>query len=264
MTVDHEALRDAAPTPYWLDQPDRPDPRAPLDGNATADLLCVGGGYSGLWTALLAKERDPSRDVVLLEGDRIGWAASGRNGGFCAASLTHGEANGAERWPDEFETLQRLGRENLDAIEETLDRYGIDCDFERHGRDHRGDASRTRSSGCATAEADPRRRFLDERRDARRGQLADLPGRRLDRTARPWSIRRGWPGVWPRPPSRSVCASTRARASPGSRAAASGVDVRTASGAVVRARQVALGTNAFPSLRTPPRDSTPCRSTTTR
>ena len=47
----------------------------------------------------------------------MGWAASGRNGGFCAASLTHGEANGRARWPQEYATLHRLGRENLDEIE---------------------------------------------------------------------------------------------------------------------------------------------------
>ena len=50
----------------------------------------VGAGYSGLWTALIAKERDPSLDVVVLEAGTAGWAASGRNGGFCSASLTHG------------------------------------------------------------------------------------------------------------------------------------------------------------------------------
>jgi glycine/D-amino acid oxidase-like deaminating enzyme len=129
----HPSLVDASTTPYWLDQEDRPDPRPPYDVNGTADLCVVGGGFSGLWTAILAKERDPARDVVLLEGNRIGWAASGRNGGFCAASLTHGRANGAERWPDEINTLDRLGRENLDAIEESVKRYGIGCDFDRTG-----------------------------------------------------------------------------------------------------------------------------------
>jgi glycine/D-amino acid oxidase-like deaminating enzyme len=42
----------------------------------------VGGGFTGLWTALLAKESFPDRSVVLAEGHRVGWAASGRNGGF--------------------------------------------------------------------------------------------------------------------------------------------------------------------------------------
>ena len=101
-TMSHPALVDASPTPAWLDSPLRPEPRPALQADITADLVVVGGGYTGLWTALLAKERDPSRDVVLLEAQRIGWAASGRNGGFCAASLTHGEANGEQRFPDEI------------------------------------------------------------------------------------------------------------------------------------------------------------------
>ncbi len=69
----------------------------------------VGAGFTGLWTALLAKERDPSADVVLLEGRTAGWAASGRNGGFCSASLTHGLANGLERFGPEMPVLDRLG-----------------------------------------------------------------------------------------------------------------------------------------------------------
>lgn len=80
------ALADAEPTPFWLTDPDRPAARPALVGDETCDLLVVGGGYSGLWTALIAKERDPQRDVVLIEGAEIGWAASGRNGGFCASS----------------------------------------------------------------------------------------------------------------------------------------------------------------------------------
>jgi len=60
------ALAEAAPTPFWTDRPERPDPRPPLTAVTTTQLAVIGGGYSGLWTALLAKERDPSMDVVLL------------------------------------------------------------------------------------------------------------------------------------------------------------------------------------------------------
>jgi glycine/D-amino acid oxidase-like deaminating enzyme len=123
----------AEPKPFWLDQPDAPPVREPLRGSVACDLAVIGGGFTGLWTALLAKESYPERSVVLVEGNRVGWAASGRNGGFCDASLTHGAANGRHRFPGEFATLQRLGAENLDAIEAAVDRYGIDCEFERTG-----------------------------------------------------------------------------------------------------------------------------------
>src|SRR5829696_2919329 len=126
------ALADLRHVPFWLDRPAPADEPA-LTDRTTADLAVVGAGYTGLWAALLAKERNPGRDVVLLEARTAGWAASGRNGGFCAASLTHGLANGIERFGDEMETLERLGRANLDAIASATQRYGIDCGFERTG-----------------------------------------------------------------------------------------------------------------------------------
>jgi glycine/D-amino acid oxidase-like deaminating enzyme len=128
-----EALAEAVPTPYWLDDPTRPESLPGLAGPARADLVVVGGGYLGLWTALLAMTRQPGRDVLLLEAETCGHAASGRNGGFCEASLTHGLANGLARWPDELARLIRLGRANLDAIETTVAEHGIDCDFVRSG-----------------------------------------------------------------------------------------------------------------------------------
>ena len=126
------ALAPSKLTPFWLDDVARPSyPR--LDADADADLAIVGAGYTGLWTAILAKERDPTRSVIVLEARRVGWAASGRNGGFCEASLTHGEENGERRWPEEMETLTRLGLENLDEIEATIARYAMKVDFERGG-----------------------------------------------------------------------------------------------------------------------------------
>lgn len=128
------ALAGAVPRVYWLDDPSRPDPRPSLTDHATCDLAIVGGGYSGLWTALLAKQRDPDRSVVVLEAETIGWAASGRNGGFCEASITHGSPNGRERFPDEFETLERLGRQNLAEMKADIAAHGIDCEWEETGQ----------------------------------------------------------------------------------------------------------------------------------
>ena len=127
-----DALTGARHVPFWLDRPGA-DPAPGLAGATTTDLVVVGGGYTGLWAALQAKERDPGRDVVLVESRTVGWAASGRNGGFCAASLTHGLRNGLDRFPGEIATLERLGRENLDAIEKTIADHGIACSFERTG-----------------------------------------------------------------------------------------------------------------------------------
>lgn len=121
-------------TPFWLDRPERPTARPSLDADTSCELAVVGGGFSGLWTAVLAKEANPDRDVLLLEGGRLAWAASGRNGGFCAASLTHGYDNGASRFGEAAQVeLDRLGMANLDQIGETVRRYAIDCDFERTG-----------------------------------------------------------------------------------------------------------------------------------
>ena len=128
-----QAFADATPLSFWLDDRTAPAPAPPLVGPTSADLVVVGGGYTGLWAALMAKSDAPSTDVVVLESDRCGWAASGRNGGFCAASITHGLSNGIERFPEEIHTLERLGRENLDAIEATVVDEGIECDFERTG-----------------------------------------------------------------------------------------------------------------------------------
>lgn len=124
-----EAVADVRLVPFWLDTPDRPAPQPPLTGDAEADLVVVGAGFTGLWTALLAKEGNPDRRVVVLEGGRIAEGATGRNGGFVSASLTHGLANGADRFADELPTLLRLGRENLDAIDRTVRELGIDCDW---------------------------------------------------------------------------------------------------------------------------------------
>ena len=129
----HPALRDSAPAVFWLDDADAPAPAAALTRPTDCDLAVVGAGFTGLWTALLAKQRQPSQDVVVVEARRTGHAASGRNGGFCDASLTHGFANGLSRFPDELDHLDRLGLENLDAIEATVREHGIDCDLERTG-----------------------------------------------------------------------------------------------------------------------------------
>ena len=110
------ALRDAEHRVFWTDRPGAPEPAPPLSGGITCDVLVVGGGLTGLWAAIEACASDPAADVVLVEAASIAFGASGRNGGFFSESLTHGIAHGVQLWPDDVQTLLRLGRENVREI----------------------------------------------------------------------------------------------------------------------------------------------------
>ncbi|MGK0715004.1 NAD(P)/FAD-dependent oxidoreductase [Leucobacter sp. W1153] len=130
-----ESLADTKHAVFWTEDVEETAARYPmLDQDLKVDDVVVGGGYAGLWTAIKLKTEHPERRVILLEAMRVGWAASGRNGGFCEASITHGEPNAESRWPDEVGTLKRLGYENLDAIERFVTEHGLDVEFERTGQ----------------------------------------------------------------------------------------------------------------------------------
>jgi glycine/D-amino acid oxidase-like deaminating enzyme len=236
----------AAPTPFWLDRPDAPALREPLRGDLSCDLAVIGGGFTGLWAALLAKEANPGRSVVLIEGNRVGWAASGRNGGFCDASLTHGTANGRDRFPAEFATLQRLGAENLDAIEAAAGRYGIDCEFERTGSIAVATEPYQVGALRENAKADGVT-FLDA--EAMRAEVNspiylagtwDAKGAAMIHPARlAWGLAAACERVGVRVAERTPAT--------GLASDADSVTVRTRRG-VLRARRAVLATNAFPPL----------------
>ncbi|WP_303728896.1 FAD-binding oxidoreductase [Paracoccus solventivorans] len=127
-------LSAAARSPYWDETVGPQPPCLPLQQDARCDLAIVGGGFTGLWTALLARGQDPQARITVLEAQRCGSAASGRNGGFCAPSISHGVGVALRRWPAEAETLVRLGRENLDGLAADIEHYGLDAEFEREGK----------------------------------------------------------------------------------------------------------------------------------
>ena len=136
MTVDSHiaaSWSDAERKVFWLDRADAPGEEVPLAGTVQADLAIVGGGFMGLWTAIQAKEDDAGRDVVLLEMDTIAFGASGRNGGFCDASVTHSLPNGLERFPDEIAQIEELAGESFDGLRRTVQQHGIDCDWVENG-----------------------------------------------------------------------------------------------------------------------------------
>lgn len=244
-----DLLAGVSTTPYWLDDPDRPAARAPLTRDITADLLVVGGGYTGLWTALLAKEAEPDRNVVLLEAQRIGWAASGRNGGFCSASLTHGSANGRERFPAEYDTLHRMGVDNLRDLRAAVARHAIDCQLEATGEldvateEHQVAWLReaAEQDGGEFLDAEAVRREVDS--PTYRAGVWDRGGAVMVNPARlAWGLARAAESLGVR-----IFEGTAARGTESVGGSSRRLVVGTGA-ATVTARQVALGTNVFPSL----------------
>ena len=125
------AWRDAEPRPYWADTVPLAEPTPALQSRLDTDLVIIGGGFTGLWAALYAKEQQPEREVALLESETCGYGGSGRNGGFCFSSLTHTPENGMARFRGEMPTIERLGLENHAALLSDVEELGIDCELER-------------------------------------------------------------------------------------------------------------------------------------
>ncbi len=118
---------------YWFKSVDLENQKInePLRGSHKADVVIIGGGYTGLSSAYHIKEKFPEKHVVLLEGACCGYGASGRNGGFCIATDLISKAGDIAP-----ETLQ----ENLDVsfyglnfIKKMISEYGVECDFEENG-----------------------------------------------------------------------------------------------------------------------------------
>ncbi len=129
------AFADAEIVPFWQQTLTDRIPHAPLERVVDADLCIVGGGYTGLWAALYAKEQDPEREVIVLEGMRCGAGASSRNGGFLNYSLTHGIENGHARFEHEMSAIEKLGRQNFAELREDLTRFGAEdyAEYEASG-----------------------------------------------------------------------------------------------------------------------------------
>ena len=118
---------------YWLAASPSGPVRPALETDATADVVVIGAGFTGLWTAIALTDTDPGLRVVVLEAATVGFGASGRNGGFCSASLTHGLANGIRHFPDELAVLEREGIANLEELIAFTRDHAIDCDLEETG-----------------------------------------------------------------------------------------------------------------------------------
>lgn len=123
---------------FWYRQIGIPPTVAPsrrsLDGDRTADVCIVGGGFSGLWTAYYLAQARPELEIIVLEREFAGFGASGRNGGWvsdhfagsrAAMALTHGR--------EAVVTLQRRLQATIDEIIAMCAAEGIEADLVKHG-----------------------------------------------------------------------------------------------------------------------------------
>jgi glycine/D-amino acid oxidase-like deaminating enzyme len=117
----------------WLREAGPIEPLPALEGSRHAEICIVGGGFTGMWTALRIKQLEPDRDVVLVEADVCGSGASGRNGGFVLTFWHHFIS--LERICGGTEAV-RLARASADVIGEIAafcEQYGVDAQYRREG-----------------------------------------------------------------------------------------------------------------------------------
>ena len=113
----------AASTNLQLDFP-------PLLGETAADVCVIGGGYTGLSAAIHLRQLGYS--VTLLEANRVGWGASGRNGGHVGTGQ-RAEQEQLEKWVglEQARALWQLGLEAVSTVSQLIEQYGIDCELKR-------------------------------------------------------------------------------------------------------------------------------------
>jgi glycine/D-amino acid oxidase-like deaminating enzyme len=122
------------PHGYWLQEAGTAEPVAPLDGERKADVVVVGGGYTGMWAAWHAKALEPEARVVLLEGAELcGRGPSGRNGGFCN-SMWLSLPSMRERWGAEGAlAVARAAEDAVAGIGDFCEAEGVDAWFRQGG-----------------------------------------------------------------------------------------------------------------------------------
>lgn len=119
---------------YWIEEAGEVEPAAPLTDHRDADVLVVGGGYTGMWTAWYARQLEPQARVVLLESEAVcGRGPSGRNGGFCNA-MWLSLASMRDRWGAEAAlATAHAAEEAVERIRRFCEERGVDAWFRPAG-----------------------------------------------------------------------------------------------------------------------------------
>ena len=199
---------------YWLNEAIAPDEEAcpSLHGDINADICIVGGGFTGLWTALSLKQQEPTLDIVILEKDVCGAGASGRNAGYVLS------------WWAKFASLEKIcgGEEAVrlaaasaaavDAIGDFCRHEGIDAHYRRDGRPP---VTNRWEAGTAPSKRRSATSNILSRGGARgkssRARAQHAIRRGFSSPARPAYNRRHWRAGFANPPWRAACVFSKTR-----------------------------------------------------
>ncbi|MFV0597071.1 NAD(P)/FAD-dependent oxidoreductase [Shewanella sp.] len=121
---------------FWFDTEPQLNQRAvlhSLEHDITADVAIIGAGYSGLWTANYLKQYQPNLSVVILEAERIGQGASGRNGGWLMGSFSGDVAYLNRLQGEQRLTAKTLIQETISEVATVCAKHHIDCDLHHGG-----------------------------------------------------------------------------------------------------------------------------------
>ena len=132
-TITNDGIRNGGVS-FWYASTHMPGQREPLQGDTTADVCIVGGGYTGLWTAYYLKREQPDLDVLVVEREFAGFGASGRNGGWLSSSFNGSRAAMARRSGERaVVALSRAMQETVDEVLGVCAAEGIEADQLKHG-----------------------------------------------------------------------------------------------------------------------------------
>ncbi len=126
-------MEDLATRSYWLGL-DSYEPGPPLEGDLEADVVIIGAGFTGLWTAYHLLKASPSSRVVVLEASAVGYGASGRNGGFAMTLIHRSLAAMTEAVGDDgARALHGAAVEAIRSLESVCAEEGIDAQLMPNG-----------------------------------------------------------------------------------------------------------------------------------
>ncbi|MFF3375596.1 NAD(P)/FAD-dependent oxidoreductase [Streptomyces sp. NPDC002680] len=118
---------------FWYAEDGLPVPRAPLDGDVTADVVIVGGGYTGLWTAYYLKKAAPFLRIVVLEKEFCGYGASGRNGGWLYNGVAGRDRYARVHGHEAAVRLQRAMNDTVGEVVRVVGEEGFDAGIHQGG-----------------------------------------------------------------------------------------------------------------------------------